>query len=153
MSWPIWVRKMYYVVFAMVWSSEQIAPNVCFRQPVTWMYLSRGIVVAGCVRRWERSCVWCHNFLWSMDISQWYQVQSKRNWCTVSMAFLLQLGQWGESECLIWWRCLFRPMCPVQSCMTMEACLCDSNLVSFIHFFYGIDLSILPMWWQHGEVF
>ena len=88
-----------------------------------------------------------------MDLLQWYQVQSKRKWCTVSLAFSSQLGQCGESERLIRWRCLFRPMCPVWSCMTMEACSHDSDLVSFIHFFNGIDLSILPMWWQRGEVF
>ena len=69
------------------------------------------------------------------------------------MAFSSQLGQWGESERLIQWRCLFSPMCPVQSCMIMEACLRDTGLISFIHFFDRTDLSILPIWQQHGEVF
>ena len=99
------------------------------------------------------SCVCCCNFLWSMERSRRYQVQSKRKWCTVLMAFLSQLGQWGESERLIQWRCLFNPMCPVQSCMTMEVCLHDSSLMSFIHFFNRTDLSIPLMWRQHGEVF
>ena len=69
------------------------------------------------------------------------------------MLFSSQLGQWGESKHLIQWRCLFNPMCPVRSCMTMEVCLCDSSLTSFIHFFNRTDLSIPLMWWQCGEVF
>ena len=140
--WPIWVRESHYIVSAMFWSSWQIVPNVCFRRPVTWMYLSRGRVAAGCVKRWEMSCVRRRNFLWSMECSRWYLVQLKRKWCTVLMAFSLQLGQWGESKHLIQWRCLFNPMCPVWSCMTMEVCLCDSSLTSFIHFFNRTDLSI-----------
>ena len=152
-SWPVWARELHYNVSAMVWSSGQIAPKVCFRWPVAWIYLSRGRVAAGCVKRWEMPCVWRCNFLWSIARSRRYQVQSKRKWCTVSMVFLLQLGQWGESERLIWWRCIFSPVCPVQSCMIMEACLCDSGLISFTHFFDRTDLSILPIWRQRGELF
>ena len=99
------------------------------------------------------SCVRHRNFLWSMECSQWYLVQLKRKWCTVSMAFSSQLGQWGESERLIQWRCLFNPICPVWSCMTMEVCLHNSGLTSFIHFFNRTDLSIPLMWRQCGEVF
>ena len=117
------------------------------------MHLSSGRVAAGCVKRWEMSYVRRRNFLWSMERSRRYLVQSKRKWCIVSMAFSSQLGQWGESERLIRWRCLFNPMCPVRSCMMMEVCLRDSGLTSFIHFFDRTDLSIPLMWWQRGEVF
>ena len=117
------------------------------------MYLSRGRVAVGCVKRWEMSCVCRRNFLWSMEHSRRYRVQSKKKWCTVLMVFSSQLGQWGESKHLIRWRCLFNPMCPVWSCMMMEVCLRNSGLMSFIHFFDRTDLSIPLMWRQHGEVF
>ena len=99
------------------------------------------------------SCIRRRNSPWSIDRLCQYRVQSKRRWCTVSLAFSSQLGQWGESERLTRWRCLFSPMCPVRSCMIMEACLCDSGLVSSIHFFDRTDLSIPPIWRQRGEVF
>ena len=55
--------KSCYVGSAASWSLEHTAPNVCFSRPVEWMYLNRGRVAPGFVKRYERLCECLRSFL------------------------------------------------------------------------------------------
>ena len=127
--------------------------NVCLNWPVAWIYLRRGSNGDGWFRRKESSDAHLGNALWSMNHSSSYHVHTNRKWLTVSSAFLVQLVHLGEAAHLIWCRCLLRPTWPVWSCIRIEACLRVNDLVRFIHFLDGVDLSILLVSFWCGESF
>ena len=80
-----------------------------------------------------------------VNLSWWYLLHSNRKWCTVSWGVWLQLGHAGESDCLMRCRCLLRPMWPVRSWSSIEACARVSFETSCSHFFDGVVLSIALM--------
>ena len=53
----------------------------------------------------------------------------------------------------MWCRYLFSPIWTVQSCIMIEACSLDRLWTSVIHFFEGVDMSMLHIYLQCGEVF
>ena len=66
---------------------------------------------------------------------------------------MLHLGQNGNSVCFIQKRCLLRLMCPECSCIVMEACVHDSEVMSFSHLLDGVVLSTALVFMYLGDAF